>query len=180
MRGVVSLAAALALPLFLPTGQEFPFRDLLIFLTFCVIVSTLVLQGLSLPFIIGLLGVVDDGKLEQEEITARIKMARAAVARLEELAASHEITATVESVDHLRDYYRSRIVRYTTQFYDMPSDDHGIATFTHHTLELELVKAERKMIIEMRNRGIISDEVLHLLEHELDLTESSMAPDFKP
>jgi CPA1 family monovalent cation:H+ antiporter len=176
MRGVVSLAAALALPLALPTGAEFPFRDLLIFLTFGVILATLVFQGLSLPFVIRFLGVIDDGKLEREETAARIKMARAAIARLEELTVSHEVTMNVESVEHLRDYYRSRIMRYTSHYYDMPHAEQDHAALTLQSLELELVRTERKMVIEMRNRGIISDEILHRLEHELDLTETRLSP----
>src|SRR5262249_3957755 len=77
MRGVVSLAAALALPLTIGSGSPFPGRDLILFHTFAVILVTLVLQGLSLPVIIRCLGVVDDGVVEKEELQARVRAVRA-------------------------------------------------------------------------------------------------------
>src|SRR5262249_38182259 len=86
MRGVVSLAAALAIPLTLPNGSPFPGRDLILFLSFVVILVTLVVQGLSLPPIIRLLGVKDDGTMEKEERAARLKANHAALARLNEVA----------------------------------------------------------------------------------------------
>jgi len=85
MRGVVSLAAALALPETLGAGRPFPGRGLVIFLTFCVILSTLVFQGLSLPWIIRALG-VKERKSEEIERDARLKIAHAALARLNQLA----------------------------------------------------------------------------------------------
>ena len=80
MRGVVSLAAALAVPLTLSDGSPFPGRDYILFITFCVILATLVLQGLSLPALIHRLGVVDDGLANVEERTARLKANEAALA----------------------------------------------------------------------------------------------------
>ena len=85
MRGVISLAAALALPLTTNAGEPFPERNLILFLTFCVILTTLVVQGLSLPALIRALGVEDDGSGEREETKGRIHVAQAALARLEEL-----------------------------------------------------------------------------------------------
>ena len=79
MRGVISLAAALALPLTTASGAAFPQRDLILFLTFCVILATLVVQGLSLPALIRALGLEDDGSQEQEEIEGRIEVANAAL-----------------------------------------------------------------------------------------------------
>src|ERR671910_1846352 len=85
MRGVISLAAALALPLTIGGEAPFPGRDLILFLTFCVILATLVVQGLSLPALIRTLGLEDDGSGEREETKGRIHVAQAALARLEEL-----------------------------------------------------------------------------------------------
>src|SRR3984893_16277072 len=85
MRGVVSLAAALALPLTLSNGRTFPGRDYILFITFCVILATLVLQGLSLPALIRRLGVVDDGLANVEERAARLKANEAALAYLSEV-----------------------------------------------------------------------------------------------
>src|SRR5207245_4700176 len=88
MRGVVSLAAALALPLTIQNASPFPGRDLLLFLTFVVILATLVVQGLSLPLLIRRLGIEDDGAAETEEREARLKANQAALARLDEIAES--------------------------------------------------------------------------------------------
>lgn len=99
MRGVVSLAAALALALTITT------RNLIIFLTFCVILSTLVLQGLTLPLLIRRLGMQDDGTAETEEIAARLKVMRAALARIEELAQEDE--ASVDGLERLREHYKA-------------------------------------------------------------------------
>src|SRR5207245_11060010 len=86
MRGAVSLAAALAVPLATDVGRPFPQRDLVIYLAFCVILATLVFQGLTLPLLIRVLGLKDDGLAAKEETKARIHAAEAALARLEELA----------------------------------------------------------------------------------------------
>src|SRR5207253_2210011 len=86
MRGAVSLAAALALPLETNTGTPFPGRDLIVFLTFCVILGTLVVQGLSLPWVIERLGLEDDGLEAKEDAKARVLAAEAALERLEALA----------------------------------------------------------------------------------------------
>ena len=80
MRGVVSLAAALAL------AEDFPDRELILFLTFVVILATLVVQGLSLPFLIRWLGVEDDGSFEKEERIARLQANQAALAKLKEVS----------------------------------------------------------------------------------------------
>ena len=85
MRGAVSLAAALALPLTTDAGDAFPDRDLIVFLTFCVILATLLLQGLTLPALIQALDLDDGGLAEKEEAKARIHASEAALARLEEL-----------------------------------------------------------------------------------------------
>jgi monovalent cation/hydrogen antiporter len=82
MRGVISLAAALALPLTIEGGAAFPERDLILFLTFCVILATLVVQGLTLPALIRALDLHDDGSQDQEEIIGRIEVAQAALARI--------------------------------------------------------------------------------------------------
>src|SRR5204863_7595158 len=107
MRGVVSLAAALAIPLTLPDGSAFPGRDYILFATFCIIFATLVLQGLSLPVLIRSLRVEDDGTAELEERTARIKANEAALAYLEELKVKPEISTEV--LARLRAGYDDRL-----------------------------------------------------------------------
>src|SRR5215203_5167237 len=109
MRGAVSLAAALAIPFTTASGYPFPERDLIIFLTFCVILATLVLQGLSLPALIRALKVEDDGSGEKEEAKARLKIAQAAVARIDELALEDWVREdTAERMRGLYDYRRRR------------------------------------------------------------------------
>jgi monovalent cation/hydrogen antiporter len=109
MRGAVSLAAALAIPLTTASGNPFPERDLIIFLTFCVILATLVLQGLSLPKLIRALKVEDDGSGEKEETKARSKIAQAAVARIDELALEDWVREdSAERMRGLYDYRRRR------------------------------------------------------------------------
>lgn len=174
MRGVVSLAAALALPLTLADGSAFPHRDLLIFLTFCVIISTLVVQGLTLPLIIRWVKVKDDGSLEKENIDARIKMARGAVARLEELETSGELGVDQEWIERYRDYYRARVIRYGSRVHGLPHEDHDNAALSQQELELELIQTERKIMLELRRDGLTSEEVLRRLEHELDLSEARL------
>src|SRR5436305_3387941 len=107
MRGVVSLAASLALPLTLQNGAPFPGRDLILFLTFCVILATLVLQGLSLPFLIRWLGIEDDRAIEKEERVARLKANQAALARLNEIA--ERDPAKADALQRLRIEYEDRI-----------------------------------------------------------------------
>ena len=108
MRGVVSLAAALAIPLRSKTANLFPDRDLILFLTFIVILATLVVQGLSLPLLIRWLGVKDDGSMEKEEREARLKANQAALARLNEIGEREPAKADalqrlrVEYEDHIR------------------------------------------------------------------------------
>ena len=105
IRGVVSLAAALAVPLMLSDGSPFPGRDYILFITFCVILATLVLQGLSLPTVIRRLGVVDDGLANVEERTARLKANEAALAYLGEVDSQFP----PDIVERLRAEYDHRI-----------------------------------------------------------------------
>src|SRR5271170_4923548 len=110
MRGVVSLAAALALPLTMdrtPDGPPFEDRDLILFLTFIVILATLVVQGLSLPLLIRWLGVKDDGLMEKEERQARLKANQTALARLNEIG-EHE-PAKASALQRLRAEYEDHI-----------------------------------------------------------------------
>src|SRR6185437_9992358 len=106
MRGVVSLAAAMALT------NDFPNRDLILFLTFIVILATLVVQGLSLPFLIRWLGIEDDGSLEKEERTARLRANQAALAKLDEIAGRDSLKT--DAVQRLRIEYEDHISQLAT------------------------------------------------------------------
>jgi Na+/H+ antiporter len=173
MRGAVSLAAALALPAVTATGAAFPERELVISLTFAVILATLVFQGLSLPLLIRRLGLHDEGACEREETQARLTAAQAALARLDELARQDEVSQ--ESAQHLRKHYEARVRSITKrlkQAVDEPGEDHAM---TYQRLQREALQAERSAVIGLRNRGEINDEVLRRIERELDLEEQRIA-----
>ena len=171
MRGVISLAAALALPLTTSTGAPFPGRDLILFLTFSVILATLVVQGLSLPALIRGLGLEDDGSREREEIEGRIEVAQAALARIEELAAEDWVREdTAERARGLYNYRRSRFAARIDG--DVDGIEERSAAFQRFMTEL--LRAQRSTLLELRNEGRISDEVMHRIERDLDLEESRL------
>jgi Na+/H+ antiporter len=172
MRGAVSLAAALALPLETRTGQPFPERNLIIFVTFGVIFTTLVVQGLTLPALIRRLGVHDDGGEEREEVQARLGAADAALARLEELAG--EEWTRDDTVERLRGLYQFRRRRLKTRAGILEDDDSQDRSLAYQRLVRELLEAQRRAIIRLRNQGVISDGVMHRLERELDLEDSRL------
>ena len=166
MRGIVSLAAALALPLTTATGARFPFRDEIIVVTFVVILSTLVFQGLTLPPLIRALRIGKDDTLEREEAFAREEAARAALARVEELTA--EPWAHHEQVGRLRDSYNQRLRRASPiQVGEDNASAKAQAAFRR--LRFQTLEAERRRLIALRDESAISDEVLHRLEQELDV-----------
>jgi Na+/H+ antiporter len=173
MRGAVSLAAALALPLQTDAGAPFPERDLILLITFIVIVVTLVGQGLTLPALIRGLGIRDDGSDEVEEVRGRIEAAQAALSRLEELA---EVEWTREAtVERVRRLYQYRQRRFAVRAGDI-DDEHGIEdqSVAYQRLMRELYAAQRAVLVQMRNRGEISNEVMHRIERDLDLEESRL------
>ena len=171
MRGVISLAAALALPLTTNTGAPFPGRDLILFLTFSVILATLVVQGLSLPPLIRTLGLEDDGSQEREEIQGRIGVAEAALTRLDEL--TREDWVREDTADRVRGLYTYRRSRFSARF---DGDEEGLEerSVAYQRLTRELLRAQRKELIRLRNESEISDEVMHRIEHDLDLEETRL------
>jgi Na+/H+ antiporter len=169
MRGGLSLVAALALPLSLTAGRPFTQRDLVIFFTFAVILATLVGQGLSLAPLIRLLGLERDSSLEREHALAHLVAARAAVARLDELATEAWVPEDV--LIKLRSYYEQKL-RALSEAIDGESNER----FDGHMpdqrqLQQEVLQAERAAVIGLRDRGRIDDETLRLVERELDLEE---------
>lgn len=167
MRGIVSLAAALALPGTLENGQPFPERDLIIFLTFSVILATLVVQGLSLPLLIKFLKIKDDGGAEREEAKARWKAAYAGQQRLNELAEQNGDHPDL--MEKLRHRYDARIQRFAARYRGEPDGDHEDHLDMHRQLEEELLKAEMQAVLHLRNQGVINDEVMRRVQYDLDL-----------
>jgi CPA1 family monovalent cation:H+ antiporter len=173
MRGAVSLAAALALPTRNDAGQPFRERPLILFITFCVILVTLVVQGLSLPLVIRWLGVEPDGSDELEENKARKLAARAALDRLDLL--EQEDWTRDQTVERMRGQYRYRYDRFAARF-DEQADGDAIESRTADYLRMvaSVLEAQRETLDDLRRQGSISDEVMRRVERELDLEEGRM------
>jgi CPA1 family monovalent cation:H+ antiporter len=173
MRGVVSLAAALALPRYLyDGGPPFPHRDLILFITFGVILITLVFQGLTLPAVIRALK-IDPGGDENadEEVTARYLVALAALERLDALGAGNAGAAA--ALQRLRATYDDRIDYFSRM---MRPDGENVLLCCEAADEPEraAIAAQREMLIRLRDQGVIGDDVLRLVEQELDHEESRL------
>jgi monovalent cation/hydrogen antiporter len=172
MRGAVSLAAALAIPLETDTGAPFPERDLIVFLTLAVIVVTLVGQGLTLRPLILRLGVEDDGGGEREEILARRSTAEAALVRLDDLEREDWVYGdTIERVRRMFDYRRRRFVARAD---GDGSDGYEERAVAYQRVLREVLAAQRRRLLELRNERRISDEVRRAVERDLDYEESRL------
>jgi CPA1 family monovalent cation:H+ antiporter len=173
MRGVVALAAAIALPEALPDASPFPQRNLIIFLTFCVILVTLVLQGLTLPPLIRALGLAGKGgnEHEEEEEARRI---------ITSTALTHLESARGEDLEDFSAVYDDLSRRYTRRLASLSkenSDENGMSNqelSRYRKILGELLRLERKTALRLRNEGRINDEVLRKIEHELDLSETRL------
>ncbi|HEV8194779.1 MAG TPA: cation:proton antiporter, partial [Ktedonobacterales bacterium] len=170
MRGVVSLAAALSLPMGLASGAPFTNRPIIIFLTFCVILTTLVGQGLTLPAVIRWLKVGGDSTAEREEQVARLETARAAIDRIGALEGADWVTA--ESIEYMRSIHEHRTHRYDGDGDQEEAERDRQEDATTRRLKREVLAAERSALIHLRDRGTINDMVLRRIERELDLQET--------
>ena len=167
IRGAVSLVAALALP------RNFPDRELIIFLTFGVIVATLVLQGLTLPALIRVLRVTDDGGAEREEAKARIEAAEAALGRLEELVEDGQVHP--QTAERLRGSLGFRRDRFAARLHD--TDDDGIEqrSLAYQRVMRELLDAERAALLALRHDHTIDDNIIQRVQRDLDLEAARLA-----
>ncbi|HEX4342017.1 MAG TPA: Na+/H+ antiporter [Verrucomicrobiae bacterium] len=173
MRGVVSLAAALAIPLYKQDGTDFPGRDLILFLTFVVILATLVVQGLSLPPLIRYLGIKDDGSMEREEREARLKANRDALARLNVIAENDP--AKLDALNRLRIEYEDHIKQVEGAEPESAGSSLRLFSSEYERLSYEALLQERRTILELRNHNVISDEVLRRIQRDIDLAEARIA-----
>jgi CPA1 family monovalent cation:H+ antiporter len=176
VRGIVSLAAALAIPFATSAGKPFPDRDLILFLTFSVIFITLVLQGLMLPWVIQKLGLSHAGRREREinkaeEYKARSEAVKAASERLDQLAA--ELNLSPDVIELIRAQHGDRLKhidgRHTG---DGISGKHGEL---HDEIERLLIAAERTRINDLYRSGKLKDEARRRIERELDLREAHLS-----
>jgi monovalent cation/hydrogen antiporter len=176
VRGVVSLAAALAIPLTTAVGAPFPGRDLILFVTFGVIVVTLIGEGLALPPVARWLNLGRDAVQEREreheaEMAVRAEALKVGHERLQQLAESGQISSDVHSALRARhDYRTARLPRLGPHGLD-DDDAHTMAA----ELRTELIAAEREYIYRMLQEGKITDEARRHIERELDLEEASIA-----
>jgi CPA1 family monovalent cation:H+ antiporter len=170
MRGVIALAAAIALPQALADGSPFPQRNLIVFLAFCVILVTLVLQGLTLPWVVRILGIADPPGSNLEEETARREILETALAFLDE--SRQKSGAEFDAIyQDLTTHYRHRLSDVSGK-----EDSENSVSPEHHErltrISRELLRLERQTAVRLRNQGRINDETLRRLEHELDLREA--------
>jgi monovalent cation/hydrogen antiporter len=169
MRGAVSLAAALALPLSTDAGTPFPARELILFLTFSVILATLVGMGLTLPFVIRVLGLEEDGLEEQEDAKARIHAAEAALARLEELIGEDWVRD--DTAERMRGWYGFRRNRFRSRIDGNDDGRTESRSQDYQRLRRELLEAERQALVELRRSGVISNDVWLRVARDLDLED---------
>jgi CPA1 family monovalent cation:H+ antiporter len=172
MRGAVSLAAALALPLTTDAGSSFPGRDVVIFLTFAVILATLVVQGLTLPVLIRFLRLEEDGTGDREDAKARIHAADAALARLEELLEEDWVRA--DTAERMRGLYDFRRNRFRARLDGDDEDGVEERSQAYQRLRRELLAAERQAMLELRRAGVIGDDVMQRFQRDLDLEDQRL------
>jgi CPA1 family monovalent cation:H+ antiporter len=174
MRGAVSLAAALALPLHTDAGDPLPGRELIQFITFALILVTVLGQGLTLPWLIRRLGVVEDGSEEErEELRARLVIARAALDRVAELETEDWTRdGTVERVRRLYEFRQRRFKIRAGKLEDEDGMEEG--SLLYQRMMHEIYTAQRQALVGLRNSRQISSEVMRRVEHELDLEESRL------
>ena len=169
MRGVVSLAAALSLPYTLSNGEPFAQRNLILFLTFSIIFVTLVLQGLSLPPIIRAFGLTGSHEEEHEELTARrVLYQRVLVSLREQLATANDDER--HDIDDMIHIYEHRLE--ATRDPAIEAHPQAARHARRGQLRLEALYLERSALLNLRDRGLVSDDVLRRLEYEIDLSEA--------
>ena len=169
MRGIVTLAAALALPDG-PPSTAFPYRDLIILCAFCVVLSTLVVQGMTLRPLIEWLGLKDDGTVDREVRLARAETARAALRILEG-------QESVPSVDKLRRQYETRIRLGEAP---LPAESTARSGAGFSELQRRAIAAQRQALVELRERSVIGDDAFHAAEEEIDLLELAADERIRP
>jgi len=172
MRGVIALAAAIGLPQVLASGAPFTQRNLIIFLSFCVILVTLVLQGLTLPPLIRWLGLAGASGPDTEEEEARRVILQSALKYLEQ-SEKNDKPEYIEIYKDIAQHYRNRLA--TIVGTESLGDVATTAQYRRHIeLSRELLRVERQTAVRLRNQGRINDESLRKLERELDLSEANL------
>jgi Na+/H+ antiporter len=174
MRGAVSLAAALALPLTLDSGAPFESRDLIIYLTVAVILVTLVGQGMTLPFVARRLGLGKHEAWAPDEAVARLAAAQAALDRLEEIEGT-EPGVPENVIERLREVYQARFARCVAA---LSGGDGGVRIEDplkgYRRLRRELIESERRALLDMRDDGRLKQDLFRRIQGDLDLDEARL------
>jgi monovalent cation/hydrogen antiporter len=176
VRGIVSLAAALAVPFTLADGSPFPDRDLILILTFCVLFVTLVGEGLTLPAVTRALGLANAGRRErqaerEEEFKVRRRAIEAAIERLDAIAASRKLPEPV--VGPIRAHHRNRLQ--DVEHRKDGDERHKRLAVLGDDLELSLIEAERELVNNLYRAGELKDEGRRRIERDLDLRDTILA-----
>ncbi|MCV7424791.1 Na+/H+ antiporter [Mycobacterium yunnanensis] len=171
MRGAVSLAVALALPLAVGDGSAFPQRDLVVFLTFVVIFFTLVVQGLTLPALVRRLD-SDDDEDTDEEIRARLVAAKAALAEIDALDA--EEWTRGDTAERMRGQYDYRARRFAARLGKVEDEGYEDRSQAYQEMVRLVLQAQRQALVDMRREGRLSNEILNRILRDLDLEESRL------
>ena len=170
MRGVLALAAAMSLPRTVANGSPFPHRDLIVFLTFSVILVTLVLQGLTLPWLIRVLGLDAGSGPNCEQQKGRRLVLQAALTRLDDMRQSDPSVVTEQYEDLVR-HYEHRLASIGD---DHQGTTHAQQYFRFVDLSRALLDVEREAALRLWDEGRIADEVLREMEYEMDLNETRL------
>ncbi len=179
LRGVVSLAAALALPLETDRGLPFPYRSFILFVTFVVILATLLIQGLTLRPLVCWLKVPADKSSEEEQLRARVTATEKALDRLAEIEAKGEMPATM--LERVRGYFEDRLATFRAELeaeqgVSILEDPNAFQSIAEQRVWWELARVERDTVIAMRRKGEIGEEALHQIQNDIDLLEARLVP----
>jgi monovalent cation/hydrogen antiporter len=179
LRGVVSLAAALALPVETAGGLPFPYRNLILLLTFAVILSTLLLQGLTLRPLVRLLGLPKDRSSEEEQLSARIRSTERVLERVSEMEVAKAAPAPV--LERVRGFFEDRMVELRSRLEsetgtEQPARPEGFRSIAEQRVWWELSRVERDCLREMRRKSEIGDEAMREIERDIDLLEARIVP----
>ena len=169
MRGAVSLAVALALPLQTDDGAPFPSRDLLIVLTFAVIFFTLVIQGLTLPAMIRRFDISDDGADANDDARVRLIATKAALEEIDRLA--DEPWPNDDTIERMRGLYEFRKSRFAVRAGKREDDGLEDRSVAYQRVVRAVLHAQRTAIVHARNRGDVSNEAMNRVMRDLDLEE---------
>jgi monovalent cation/hydrogen antiporter len=172
MRGIVSLAAAMTIPMSMESGEPFPNRELIIFFTYGVVLVTLVFPGLSLPWLIQKLNLPEENTHHQEELDARIACAEAALIYLQKQEFQSAIG--MEYLDVIRQGYLNRIHSFSKRWLSPEEENNLKMEEEVKKLKLKLLQQERNLLLNLRSKELIHDSVMLKIQSELDIKEISL------